>query len=335
MLAVGGALPLAIVCLAMSRAGVFDKFWFWTVSYASEYATGIPLSRGVWRLASALWELIKGLPLVWGAAALGIAALFVDQRWRSARAFVLALAGFSLLGTCPSLHFWPHAFVFVAPAVALLATLGFDWGVRLVGRASSIHADREIPLVAVVVGLAVVLVSTLPQREYFYWASPDRISRLTYGHSPIPEAREIARWLSEHSREQGPILVIGSEPQIYFYTGRRAASPHVYMYPLMEVQPFALEMQKELAAQVEEARPEWIVFERVPIAWTKYPDSENWMFGWAESFLNRDYELAGLIDIGDDSTEYLWEANAQGREPRYSDWLTVYRRKGEPGDVKR
>src|SRR5437867_1241414 len=40
----GAVLPFLITCLLLLRAGVFDKFWFWTFSYARQYATEVPLA---------------------------------------------------------------------------------------------------------------------------------------------------------------------------------------------------------------------------------------------------------------------------------------------------
>src|SRR4029079_18927335 len=42
----GSALPLGCVFLWLWQAGVFAKFWFWTVVYAREYAAMIPISQG-------------------------------------------------------------------------------------------------------------------------------------------------------------------------------------------------------------------------------------------------------------------------------------------------
>src|SRR3989454_4582774 len=42
---VAGALaPLALVCAVLAGAGVFDRFWFWTVTYALHYASAVPLT---------------------------------------------------------------------------------------------------------------------------------------------------------------------------------------------------------------------------------------------------------------------------------------------------
>ncbi|MCG6538157.1 MAG: glycosyltransferase family 39 protein, partial [Syntrophales bacterium LBB04] len=37
-------IPFRLVCLALYAAGVFEKFWFWTFTYAQQYAAWMPLS---------------------------------------------------------------------------------------------------------------------------------------------------------------------------------------------------------------------------------------------------------------------------------------------------
>ncbi|MGO9515594.1 MAG: glycosyltransferase family 39 protein, partial [Candidatus Korobacteraceae bacterium] len=46
-LLLGGALPFALTCLLMLKAGVFQKFWFWTFSYTSQYASRVTIDEGL------------------------------------------------------------------------------------------------------------------------------------------------------------------------------------------------------------------------------------------------------------------------------------------------
>lgn len=41
---VGVTLPFALTCLILKQLGVFDKFWFWTIDYASQYISSISYS---------------------------------------------------------------------------------------------------------------------------------------------------------------------------------------------------------------------------------------------------------------------------------------------------
>src|ERR1035437_9855938 len=42
----GVFIPYLLVVLLMFATGTFDKFWFWTVQYASRYASGLPWAQG-------------------------------------------------------------------------------------------------------------------------------------------------------------------------------------------------------------------------------------------------------------------------------------------------
>src|SRR4029078_1655965 len=72
-------LPLAGTAFWLWRAGVFAKFWFWTVLYAREYAGVIPISQAPRIFSEQIGPAIGlGCPL-WAFAALGVAASLLDK----------------------------------------------------------------------------------------------------------------------------------------------------------------------------------------------------------------------------------------------------------------
>ena len=80
-------LPLAGTAFWLWRAGVFAKFWFWTVLYAREYAGVIPISQAPRMFFEQIVVVIGlGWPL-WALAALGVAASFLDKAMRNACVF--------------------------------------------------------------------------------------------------------------------------------------------------------------------------------------------------------------------------------------------------------
>ncbi len=64
--------------------------------------------------------------------------------------------------------------------------------------------------------------------------------------NPFPEAISAAAYIRSHTAPDTLIAVLGSEPEIYFYAHRRSATPYIYMYGLMEPQPYALKMQNDV-----------------------------------------------------------------------------------------
>ena len=115
--AAAAVLPYALTCLVLWRAGVFPNFWFWTVTYAREYAARVPLGRGIAHFTSTFTDILAANPAIWAMAAVGA---FVTVRARKA-GFLAIFLLFSSLTTVPGLLFREHYFITVLPAVALLA----------------------------------------------------------------------------------------------------------------------------------------------------------------------------------------------------------------------
>ncbi|MCG6537854.1 MAG: hypothetical protein L7F78_24825, partial [Syntrophales bacterium LBB04] len=72
------------------------------------------------------------------------------------------------------------------------------------------------------------------ERNYFFIEKPTTLSRLIYGANPFPESIKIGEYVKSNSNTEDKIAVLGSEPQIYFYSQRRSATGYIYMYYLME-----------------------------------------------------------------------------------------------------
>ena len=123
------------------------------------------------------------------------------------------------------------------------------------------------------------------------------------------------------------MAVIGSEPEIYFYAGRRAATSYIYMYPLMEPHPFARRMQEDMIAQLERERPRFLVLVNVDTSWSRRPDSSLAVMEWAERATATDYRLVGLTEILPDGTSVEhWDAAAQDVTPRSRTYVLVFER---------
>ena len=156
------------------------------------------------------------------------------------------------------------------------------------------------------------------------------VARHKYGANPFPESLEIARYIKENSSEHDRIAVLGSEPQIYFYAKRRAATGYLYTYPLMEPQPYARKMQQEMIGEIESAHPEFLVLVHVRTSWLERPNSEKMIFTWSKSYKQKHYKLVGIIDIlSTEKTVSRWGDECAGYVARSKYWLAVFQRKGE------
>ncbi|MFZ2197104.1 MAG: glycosyltransferase family 39 protein, partial [Thermodesulfovibrionales bacterium] len=75
----GASLPLLITVLWLYAAGVFDRFWFWTVVYASSYGSQIPLSNAFAAFRQQFPPVADGFLLFWILSVLGFIAIFFHQ----------------------------------------------------------------------------------------------------------------------------------------------------------------------------------------------------------------------------------------------------------------
>jgi len=322
----GFAFPFAITCLILWKAGVFGKFWFWTFTIAKGYVTSAdefssgPLSRFLLKTGA----MMKPFFTVWILAGAGLASFFWERSVRPRAFFILSFLAFSVFSIFPGLHFREHYFIFLLPAAALLCGTAV-YSVEGIFEGSASAALKKRARVLLI--LVPVLFSIFQQRGYLLEMAPDAVSRKIYGLNPFPESPEIARYIQKNTSETDRIAVLGSEPQIYFYSGRRSATSHILTYPLMEIHRYAREMQEEMIRQVEAAAPKFLVFVNVPTSWLTRPESEKLIFDWFERYKKDFYETAGIADLLPEGTQYRWDEAAKGYTPRSPFWVSILRRK--------
>lgn len=321
----GGCTPLIVTCLVLWIAGVFDKFWFWTFVYAWKYASSSSYTVTIPEFARIWTKAFEAGPLVWVLVAFGLSSLFWDDKNRSRLIFLGGFAVFSMAAICPGLVFRPHYFILLLPAASLIAGAGAAAVGRLVTRISYRPIEIAVPIMLISVAVAHAIYI---EREFYFRVSPATASRQVYGENPFPEALEIAQYIAKHSSPQDRIAVLGSEPEIYFYAGRRAATSYMYTYPLMENHEFAAEMQREMIRQIESAAPKFIICVNIMDSWSETPQSRRTIFVWLERYLDEQYELAGVADmISPKETRYWWATDQKSYSPKSKYYLATYRRK--------
>ena len=324
-LVLGAVLPFAVTCLVLFAAGSFQKFWFWTFLYSREYASIIGAREGAHYFLLFAAEVVRPACWIWVIAGVGLSALLWNRKASAHRWFLAGFLLFPFLAVCPGFYFRGHYFILMLPAIALLT------GVAVSAATQSLLGGRHRAwsFVPVLVFLVAFADSIFLQREYFFTTDPLTACQTVYGSNPFPEAVRVGDYLKSHSVSGARIAVLGSEPEIYFYARRHSATGYIYTYSLMEPQSHALEMQKEMIAEIEAARPEFVVFVNVPMSFGRLTGSETLIFSWANAYLHRQYEKVGTVDMNEPS-EYIWGDAAQAYQPRSRSFIDVFRRKENP-----
>ncbi len=320
----GAILPFTLTCLILLRAGVFHKFWFWTFSYAREYATAVGISDGIQLLWYTTARIIGPAVWIWCIAAAGLAALLWNREARTRAVFTSGFLFFSFAAVCPGLYFRSHYFILLLPAISLLAGIAVSTSARGI---FDLSRSLRLAAIPVIVFFAAFAAAVFHQRELYFEKDPIAACRSVYGENPFPEAVTIADYIRASTPKSARIAILGSEPEIYFYSGRRSATGYIYMYPLMEGQKFASNMQKEMISEIEAARPEILIYVNVKVSWLKRIESDTTILSWADGYVKSSYEKAGIVDIFRDHTEYRWDDEVKSYQPRSPVNVYVFRRK--------
>ncbi|HYL78595.1 MAG TPA: glycosyltransferase family 39 protein [Bryobacteraceae bacterium] len=309
------ALPYGLTCLILWRAGVFDRFWFWTVTYAQDYVSQVPLNLAPGRLALKLRGAVGVNLPIWILASTGIILAFVASATRRRAKFATAFLVFSFAALSVGWYFREHYFILLLPAVALLAGAAIG---SLEGRFGHVWPAALFAILFVV--------SVAPQRRFLFRMSPAEAYRMIYGANPFQETVEVARYIRNNSSDDSRVGILGSEPEIFFYAHRHSASGYIYMYSLMEFQPYALTMQHEFTEEIEAARPEYVVMVNHISSWLASPFSEKLVFKWWQNYGPIHYTPVGLVEfVSPDQRDYTW-GPAADRPPRTFTSISVLRR---------
>jgi len=322
----GAALPFAFTCVLLLAAGVFKNFWFWTFSYAWQYGARLTLADGFHILSQKIPEVTEPAVFISIIAGLGIPALFWNREARVHAAFIAGFAGFSWLAVCPGLYFRGHYFILMLPAVALLTGIAVSSATQMARRND---LTRTLAALPVLLFLGAFLAAIVRQWPFFYEMDPSEECRATYGANPFLEALPISNYLAANTPADGRIAILGSEPEIFFYSKRHSATGYIYVYPLVEEHKYVSAMQREMISEIEKASPQFLLFVQVSYSWLARPGSPQLdsLLSWAEQYIGSHYQLVGIVDIvGPDDTEYRWDDQARAYTPQSPNIVRIFRR---------
>jgi hypothetical protein len=154
---------------------------------------------------------------------------------------------------------------------------------------------------------------------------PVTACRTLYPGEPFPEALVVSDYIRKNSDHGARIAMLGSDPEIYFYSRRHAATGYIYTFPLAEDQPYAQTMQTEMISEIEAAHPEYLVLH--PGGWAMFGfRGYEERLSWASSYV-RNYKVVGIVDrVTPDQTEFHWNQDAETYHPRNAVLYVLRRR---------
>lgn len=326
LMAGAAIVPFMITCALLKSAGVFGTFWFWTFTYARQYVTELPVDRGIEMFKHYIPKVVTPCFLIWIMAGVGLTSLIWSKQVRRSGVFLLGFLVIGFLTVCPGLYFRNQYFVLMLPAVALLASAGVVAIHDSFGR-----IFPQAKTLAVIITLIAVLNPLYRHQDFYFRMTPNEACRSMYSINPFAEAIEIGDYIKKHSTPKDLVAVLGSEPEIYFYSQRHSATGFIYTYGLMEKQKFASKMQRDMIREIETARPRYIVFSNITSSWLPDPESDQTIIMWTQDYVRRAYHLVGVTEMNDIGSTILWGQDARDYTRTSLDCVYVFERNSGQG----
>jgi hypothetical protein len=319
--ATGVAAPIILTGIVLWRAGVWDKFWWWTVVYAQVHGTAMPWAVGKARLANFFtdwyWD-----GLFWVLALVGLFCVLLRKDRANEKFFMVSLLFFSALAVCPTFHFTNHYFVLMLPVVAFLAAgvcaAAADW---LASKPSVLA--RVTPWIFF--GLVWAGVAWSYLGAFVLWR-PEEVATRIYFINDFQAYPVIAKRLARDMSKTATIAVLGSEPELFFYTQRHSVTGYIYMYDLVQEQPFRQRMEKEMISEVEHGQPDYVVFVNLSFSWLpRPPELIQPIQAWLTRYTESQYEPYGVVAFG--ANQYFWGPECLREVPPGHRFVVIYQRK--------
>jgi hypothetical protein len=321
-LCLGMLLPLVLTYNYLAQAGVIPKFWFWTYSYATTYAAELTPSEGIAKFLNYVEKKWLIYFTFLGFILVSLPFVLRDRAYRNQIVFAIVFLFFSMLGVVIDLNFREHYFILLLPA------LGMFFGLAIVSLQYATESKflKAIPLL---IGLSILGWSVYQQRLFFFSLPANAVSRIVYmGDAPFTDMPAVGDYIRTHSAPASTVAVVGSEPEIYFYAQRHPATGYIYMYPLMEPQTFATNMQHEMITQIQTNKPEILVYVNNPDSWNVRPTSDTNILKWVAQYTTSNYDEVALVDqISWDKTTFVKDAGMRNYKVVGPDYVAIFKRK--------
>jgi 4-amino-4-deoxy-L-arabinose transferase-like glycosyltransferase len=326
----GGLLVIVLLFLLILIKGSFSEMIFWAYEVPKNYVGKIKFSDGVQYFKFSRDNIVANYTFFWIHALLGLGVCLLKSVDFKDKLIFLSLGLFSFLTIVPGFYFYGHYWIQLIPGLAILSALAFHGLTRFLKNTLNL---KQASLPYIYLGIFVILTvrHTSALRTYYFHPNYDRVLRSVYGNNPFPETVEVANFINANSGPEDQTALLGSEPQFFIYTQKNYLSRHAYFAAIVADFKEHPQWQRELAADIEKASPRYVVFYNHGISLFVQPNTDKYIFEWANKYITEGYHLVGLADMVDGlPTNYVWKEALAGYQPKGQNIIYVYEKNAAP-----
>lgn len=324
----GAAFVVATMFFIIYMKGAFGDMIFWTYEIPKKYVAKIPWEQGKLYFEYSYLAITNDYKLFWRHAFVAlVACLFAKAVELRTKVFAFVLIAFSSATIFPGFYFYGHYWIQLLPALSILSGLTYF---SIMSVAKDTLNIKSPNLKYAYLGLFGILVFMHSDKlkNYYFHPNYEQVMRSVYGGNPFPEAMEISNYINRIAKPEDQLVVMGSEPQIYFYTKKKCPSRHAYFAAIVDNVPEHKVWQREFVADVEKAKPKYFIFFNHQISLFIQPNTDQYVFQWANKYIQEGYKMIGIVDmIEGQRANYVFDESAQRYQPKSQTYVMIFERK--------
>lgn len=310
-------LPFAAMAAYFYLQGRFGDFWLWT--YTLPAAQTLETDDAAKFLGQMLPRVVDDNWLFWSMGILSLFFLPFSGFGKAARFWALGLLVLSLLSTAIGLGFMPHYFVPVVPFAALGTAACLYGAVTKFG--------SGIKYLFATLGGIVVFLPVLLNYSYFFKPDYPEILEKCYHWNGFAEAKAISKELNKRLKPGERVAVLGSEPEINFYTNTDHCSPHLYLYPLLREHKLTAQYKQQYLRDIFSCNAEYVVLTASEASWAPGFGELPYFKGDIFPKITERYTLIGRANIGQIPLNIAWDEALKTHNPPKCPPMFVFKRK--------
>lgn len=324
---IGGILVIALIFLVIYIKGSFKEMMFWAYEIPKTYVGNMPFEEGVKYFKYTRDAIVQNYKVFWIHSILALGLCLLRPINIKYKVLGVTLLGFSFLTIVPGYYFYGHYWIQTVPGLSLVAGLTYYCVITILKSTFNV-TDFRIGYVYLAVFGFLSFNHASNLKSYYFHPNYERILRAVYGNNPFPESMEIAKYITAHSKPEDNIVLLGSEPEIYFYTKKKSPSRHAYFTSLVNNIPAHKQWQREFSADVEKAKPKFVIFFNHPLSLLVQPNTDKYVFEWANKYITDNYKIVGLVDmIEGQQSVYTYGDALMNYKPVSQNLIYIYERK--------
>ncbi len=246
--AIGFIIPVGSMIVYFYKKNILDDFYFFALKYAFAYINLKTPIIGVVHFRHIVWDGL-GFWLLFFAF---IYNAFRYNGYYKKHLNSLLFLSCTFIATSFGWYYRPHYFQLMFPPSAIMSAYVLKNITDL-----SKYKYLNVTTYTIFSFLLVIIL----QLNYLFIGSSEKISDLMYGITSYNTTRMIGEKIKTNFKDRHyNIGMIGSDPEIFFYSQLRSKTGFMYMYPLFENQQYASAFTNKFKEEFDNNRPEIMIY---------------------------------------------------------------------------